>query len=304
MHSHMGWRWCHPGALATSTPASQRFIIRLSAFTAASVLCAVAPNIETLLAARSIQGFAAGVLPPQVLGIIQQLFQSDERGRAFGLFGAMTAIATALGPALGGILFSVGDPVHGWRWLFWMNVPLGAMAVFFAITILPDDRMRNAVRRPLDLVGVALLGMRTFCLMLPFVLTIGSSADDELRWLWLMPFAGVATLFVWWENRCKLRGTAPAVDFALLRMGSFRDGLLVATAYAAALPAIFLLITLYLQDGLGQTAFIAGIVSVPFAAAATVTAWLSGPGPSSFPPCTAAPAATRTSHTTSDFRVA
>ena len=84
------------------------FVIGLSSFTVASVLCAIAPTVELLVAARILQGVAAGIQMPQVLGLIQQLFQGRERGRAFGLFGAVIGVSTAFGPTIGGLLIAVG----------------------------------------------------------------------------------------------------------------------------------------------------------------------------------------------------
>ena len=102
------------------------FVIGLSLFTLTSLACALAPNGEVLLVARLLQGVAAGIQMPQVLGLIQQLFQGAERGKAFGLFGATIGVATAFGPTLGGLAIAIGGPEDGWRGIFWMNVPLVA----------------------------------------------------------------------------------------------------------------------------------------------------------------------------------
>src|SRR5690554_4251029 len=91
------------------------FIIGLTSFTLASVLCALAPNIEMLAIGRILQGVAAGIQMPQVLGLIRQLFQGPERGKAFGLFGAIIGLSTAFGPTLGGLLIAIGGEADGWR---------------------------------------------------------------------------------------------------------------------------------------------------------------------------------------------
>ncbi|WP_213814981.1 MFS transporter [Glaciihabitans sp. dw_435] len=251
------------------------FIIGLSGFTAASLLCAVAPTIQILVLGRILQGIAAGVQMPQVLGLVQELFQGAARGRAFGLFGATIGVSTAFAPTLGGLLILLGGPVDGWRLLFWMNIPLGALALFFAVRLLPK-RTRARADTNLDLFGVLLLGIATFSLLYPFVTTTGRPTDSNLRWLWLVGFAVAGALFVWWELAYQRRGKSPVVHFNLFRTSSYRNGVLLATAYFGALPAIFLLSTLYLQEGLGLEPVFAGLVSIPFALTSAVTAWIGG----------------------------
>jgi EmrB/QacA subfamily drug resistance transporter len=251
------------------------FVIGLSGFTAASLLCAVAPNIETLVLGRILQGVAAGVQMPQVLGLVQQLFQGEARGRAFGVFGATIGVSTAFAPSLGGLLILLGGPEDGWRLLFWMNIPLGLAAIFFALRLLPK---RTGARRDndLDLFGVLLLGIATFSLLFPFVLTTGGPGDSPARWLWLVVALVAAAAFVAWERAYLRRGRSPVVHFALFRTSSYRNGLLLATAYFGALPAVFLLSTLYLQEGLGLEPVFAGLVSIPFALTSAVTAFIGG----------------------------
>lgn len=252
------------------------FVIGLSAFTASSLVCAIAPSIEVLVIGRIVQGLAAGVQMPQVLGLVQQLFQGPARGRAFGIFGAIIGVSTAFGPTLGGLLIAIGGPTDGWRLLFWMNIPLGLAAIFFAVRLLPKRGQTERTRTNLDLFGVLLLGIATFSLLFPFVTTTGGGNDQPLRWLWLLVFAAFGALFVAWEIRYKRRGKSPVVHFSLFRQSSYRNGVLVATAYFGALPAIFLLSTLYLQQGLGLEPVFAGLVSIPFALTSAVAALYGG----------------------------
>lgn len=251
------------------------FIVGLVAFTVSSLLCAVAPTIEVLMVTRILQGFAAGTQMPQVIGLVQQLFRGPERGRAFGLFGAMIGISTALGPTIGGGLIAIGGEENGWRLLFWMNVPLGLVALFFAVKLLPKGAQAPAKDRELDIIGILLLGAAIVTLMLPFVLTTGAG-DSGARWLWLVGFAVFLGLFVLWEVRYERQGKSPVVHFELFRLSSYRNGLSIVAVYFAAIPASFLMVTLFLQEGLGLSPLFAGMVSIPFAATSAVGSYIGG----------------------------
>ncbi len=252
------------------------FLIGLTSFMLASLLCAIAPTIEVLVLGRILQGIAAGIQMPQVLGLIQQLFQGAERGKAFGLFGATIGLSTAFGPTIGGLLIAVGGIENGWRLLFWMNIPLGLVAIWFAWRLLPKRQIHEGGTSTLDITGILLLGVATFSLMLPFVLTTGGPDDDPARWFWLIGFVVAGAAFVWWERRYLRIGKSPVVHFGLLRLASYRNGILIATAYFAAIPAMFLIVTLFLQQGLGLEAVYAGMVSIPFALASALTSWIGG----------------------------
>ncbi|GAA3591226.1 MFS transporter [Klugiella xanthotipulae] len=252
------------------------FIAGLITFVTASMLCASAPSVHFLVLFRIIQGVAAGIQTPQVIGMIQELFQGEERGRAFGVFGATIGLSTALGPTVGGLLIGVGGEPDGWRLLFWMNVPLGVAALIGAWFVLPRTPSNRVGPVYLDPVGVLLLGVTVFSLMLPFVLTTGSADDSPARWGWLALAAAAALCFVLWERRYAARGRTPLINFLLFRIPSYRNGILVGGAYFAGMPAAFLLSTLYLQTGLGLAPVAAGLVSISFALCSAGTAWWSG----------------------------
>ena len=252
------------------------FIIGLSLFTVMSLVCAVAPSMTVLLIARLLQGVAAGIQMPQVLGIIQELFRGPARGRAFGAFGAIIGISTALGPTIGGLAIALGGAQDGWRWIFWMNVPLGLAAIGLAIWLLPPLHRRT--RRPLELdpFGTVLFALAVVSLMLPFLFTTGSPDDDPLRWWLLVAFVLFVGAFVLWERRYEATGKAPLVPLRLFRVRSYRNGTLLATSYFAALPSVFLLTNLFLQDGLGLEPVFAGMVSIGFAVTSAAGSWVGG----------------------------
>ena len=252
------------------------FIVGLSLFTLTSVVCALAPNTTVLLIGRLLQGVAAGIQMPQVLGLIQQLFQGKERGRAFGLFGATIGVATAFGPTLGGLLIALGGPTDGWRWIFWMNVPLCLIAIALAAFVLPATRTKSHRALELDPVGVLLFGLTVLALMWPFLFTTGAPDDDPKRWWLLVAFVLFAAAFVAWERHYTSRGRQPLIPFALFGISSYRNGTLLQTAYFAAAPAMFLLTTLYLQEGVGLEALFAGMVTIGFALASAIASWIGG----------------------------
>ena len=252
------------------------FLVGLVLFTLASVACAVAPNTTVLLVARLVQGMAAGTQMPQVLGLIQQLFQGKERGRAFGLFGATIGVATAFGPTLGGLLIALGGPDEGWRWIFWMNLPLGVIAIALAVWMLPETRTRSRRALSLDPFGLFLFALTIISLMGPFVFTTGSPRDDPRRWWLLVLFVLVAAAFIAWERHYAQRGKAPLIPLGLFRVASYRNGTVLQALYFAAAPAMFLLTTLYLQSGLHIEPVFAGMVTIGFALASAVSSWYGG----------------------------
>lgn len=253
------------------------FLAGLALFTLSSLVCAVSFSIEMLIAGRIAQGFAAGMLMPQVLGLVQQLFQGPARGKAFGVFGAVIGLSTAFGPTLGGFLVGVGGENLGWHLLFWMNVPLGIAAFIFAVRLLPKTQQtpQGAVK-DFDIIGTVLLGLTVFTLMLPFVLTTGTDSDNPARWWLLAGAVAFGALFLAWEKRYIAAGRVAIIDFDLFRIPSFRNGVAISSFYFAAMPSTFIVLTLWLQQGLGFSPIVAGMVTIPFALFSAFTSWRAG----------------------------
>src|SRR5215213_1881768 len=105
------------------------FVAALGLFSLASLACGLAPTSLTLVVARLVQGLAGGLLTPQINALIQQLFRGRERGTAFGLFGTVVGVSTAVGPLLGGALIAIFGADDGWRWVFFINLPIGLAAM-------------------------------------------------------------------------------------------------------------------------------------------------------------------------------
>ena len=250
------------------------FIVGVGVFTGASALCGAAPSAVWLGAARVLQGVGGGMIAPQVSGFIQNLFKGAERGRAFGLFGTTIGISTAIGPLLGGALVQLGGPEWGWRLVFYVNVPIGLALMVLARRYLPAAEQGR--KQSLDPVGVALFGAATLFVLLPLVDSGQDSSLSQRPW-WLLGVAvGLLLLFVLWERRWAASGREGLLDLTLVRIGSFMLGLGLGTAYFAGFTSIFIVLTLYLQQGLGYSALEAGAAQMPFAIGSAIAAWRAG----------------------------
>ena len=249
------------------------FLLGLLLFLVTGVLCGAAPNATWLVVGRLFRGVAAGLLAPQVVGLIQQMFPIRERGKAFGFYGAMVGISTAIGPLLGGVILEVFGLAEGWRYVFYLFVPLNLLALLFGYQVLPKDR-RAGQRRALDLVGAALLGLSVLSIMLPLIQASGAPSGH--RW-WLMGVGiGLLVPFALWENWLGSRGRHPLVDLKLLTIRSYSVGTLVATIFYAGFTGIFLVAALFFQQGLKYSALHAALATAIFAVSSASCAIVSG----------------------------
>ncbi|MBW0105091.1 MFS transporter [Pseudonocardia sp. KRD291] len=246
------------------------FLAGAALFALFSIAAGLATTPQWLIAGRLLQGAAGGLLAPQLVGLIQQMFDGRERARAFGVYGAVTAAATALGPVLGGVLIDLGGPDDGWRWAFFVNVPVVAVMLAAAPALLPR-RGPERTRRSLDVVGSLLLGTAVFAVLFPLV----EAGDGAPRW---SAGAGVVVLglFVAWERRYRARGREPLLGREVLTSPGYRPGVVIGSAYLAGSTGIFLVLTVYAQQGLGYTALAAGLASVPYALGSVAGALAGG----------------------------
>jgi MFS family permease len=251
------------------------FIAGVAGFGAMSLVAGASTSDTMLAVARLAQGVAAGLLNPQVSGLIQQLFSGAERGKAFGIFGATIGVATAIGPLAGGAIIALAGPSGGWRWVFWLNVPVAIVVIPLARRLLPA---KPAVARPprLDLPGILLIGLGTMAFMIPFVLAGENGTVLGPNLWWAAGAVALVPVVYFWERAYQRRHSAAVLDPALLRNPGFLYGAGVGLVFFAGFTGIFLLVTLVLQDGLGFTALQAGLVGTPFALGSGFTALNSG----------------------------
>lgn len=248
------------------------FLVGIAAFTAASALCGFAPNAETLVAARLLQGASAAMMVPQVLSIVHVTFPAHERGKVFGLFGAVVGLGAVSGPLLGALLTQWNLFGLEWRPIFLINLPVGIAGFLLGRTYITESRAAKALR--LDLVGVALITLGL--LMLIYPLTRGRELDWPL-WghLCMVGSLPVFGAFVLYERRKARRDGSPLVELALFRVKSFAAGIAVQLTFGIVLGIFFLVWTLYMQIGLGWSPLKAGVTGVPFSVAVSVAAGLS-----------------------------
>jgi EmrB/QacA subfamily drug resistance transporter len=264
------------GRLGDTYGRRRLMLVGLTAFIVSSAAVGLAPNAELVVAARLLQGASAGLLTPQNSGLIQELFQGPERGRAFGLFGLTVSLSSAVGPVLGGAIIAVAGEESGWRWLFLVNVPIGLVALVAIARLVPGlpVERRAAADARLDVRGALLLGGGVLCLLYPLV-----SLEGGARYPLLL-LVGAAPLlwgFVRWEVTLRRRGGVPLLDVALLRtLPGYAGGLAVGTLYFTGFTGIFLVLSVHLQDAEGLSPLQTGFLLTPFALGAAVTAPVAG----------------------------
>jgi EmrB/QacA subfamily drug resistance transporter len=250
------------------------FVVALGLFTLSSLACGLAPTALFLVVARLVQGLAGGLLTPQISALIQQMFSGRERGTAFGLFGTTVGVSTAIGPLLGGALIQAFGTDTGWRWVFFINLPIGLMAMPLAWRLLPPPEPGEKRRHDYDPIGVGLLAAGIVVLLLPLVNE--QQWKGEAKW-WLIPVAVLLlAAFVVWEFRYTRRGKEPLVDLGLYRLRSWSFGSSLGTLFFAGFTPLFFVFTLYLQTGLGYTALEAGLAITPFAVGSAAAAAIGG----------------------------
>ncbi|MFI6059829.1 MFS transporter [Streptomyces sp. NPDC051286] len=248
------------------------FLIGIGGFTLASALCGFAANPEMLVASRILQGGTAALMVPQVLSIVHATFPAHERGKVFGLFGAVVGLGAVLGPLLGALLTEWNIAGLEWRPIFLINLPVGIAGLVLGRKFITESKAPKALR--LDLVGVALVTLGLLMLLYP--LTRGR----ELGWpLWgyasMIGSALVFLVLVLFERRKARKDGSPLVELSLFRVKSFAAGIAVQLTFGIALGIFFLVWTLYMQVGLGWSELRAGTTGIPFSIAVSFAAGIS-----------------------------
>jgi EmrB/QacA subfamily drug resistance transporter len=248
----------------------QLFAAGLIVFTGASALCGLSQDANQLIAARVIQGVGAAMLAPQTLTILMAIFPPARRGAAFGITGAVIGVSTVAGPTLGGLIVTNWD----WRWIFYLNVPIGVFALVGTFLVIPD--VRPGRRHRLDLIGVLLSSAALFGVV--FGLIEGQRYDWSTitGWLTIPMVIGVGialfVAFLAWERR----QAEPLVPLGLFRDRNFSLMNWAGTAMSFAMQGIFIPITIYTQSVLGMTPLQSGLTVAPMSLTAGIVAPFAG----------------------------
>jgi EmrB/QacA subfamily drug resistance transporter len=237
------------------------FLAGVIGFTIMSALCGAAQSPGMLIACRVVQGTMGAIMVPQVLAVIQVIFPPAERIKALAGFGVTAGLGTVSGPLLGGLLIQHNLFGLGWRPIFLINVPVGILAVAAAAVLVRESR---APRPPkLDPVGVGLISAALLLLLYPLV------EGRQLGWppwtfVAMAASAPVFALFAWYEQVKSRRDGSPLVPLRLFGERGFSAGMAIAITFFLGIASFGLVLTLFLQLGLGFTPLHAGLTFLPF----------------------------------------
>lgn len=250
------------------------FVTGVLGFTAGSALACAAPTIGVLLAARVVQGAGAAMMVPQVLSTLQALYQPRERAPMYGVIGAVSGLSAVIGPVLGGWLVTADAFGIGWRSIFLINLPIGLALVGLALRWVPETRSEHPLR--LDPVGLMLATVGLFGVV--YALVEGRQYDWA-PWILAVGIGGIAVLaaFVVQQRRRERRTGSALLPMRLFGDRGFSAGLVTQGTFQGSLAGFALVLTIYVQTGLGWSAIHAGLTLLPFSLGAFVGTGISVP---------------------------
>ncbi|QAU45708.1 DHA2 family efflux MFS transporter permease subunit [Bradyrhizobium guangzhouense] len=241
------------------------FATGIALFVVASAACALAGNATALIAARALQGAGAALVMPLAMAILSGTFGREERARALGIFSSLTGCALIIGPAIGGFI----TEHFGWRWVFWINLPIGLIAIALVLA-----RLRESFGLPaaLDIPGLSLVALAALALVWSLLRgnAVGWTSAEVVGTL----LSGLVftAAFVLWE----LRAAAPMVPMRLFASRALAAGMSASVLFYAAMYGVLFLLPQFLQTALGFDAFSAGLRLLPWTATLFVTAPIAG----------------------------
>jgi EmrB/QacA subfamily drug resistance transporter len=250
----------------------QLFLLGMLIFTAASAACGLSANPNQMIIFRIIQGVGGALLTPQTLSVITMIFAPAKRGAAFGIWGAVAGVSTVAGPTLGGWLVTS----YSWRWIFFVNVPVGIVALILATIVMPNVKLNR--KHKLDVGGVLLSAASLF------LITYGLIEGQPHNWgkVWgpitipMVIGAGVVLLALFLYLQYLERDGEPLVPFSLFRDRNFATMNFVVTAIGFGMLGLFLPLTIYLQSVLGFSALRAGLTTAPMSLISMFVAPVAG----------------------------
>jgi len=261
------------GRLADRYSRRNIFLVGLASFTITSLLCAIAPNIELLIAFRLIQGFAGAIVLPHVIGFIRDVFPPEELGKAFAIFGPVFGLGGILGPIIGGFIIDGNIASTGWRAVFLVNIPIGIINFGLAWKYLPKRAADHSIK--IDLFGTVIIVASSGLLLLPLI------QGQEAGWpLWTFVSLAVSLvgfgIFALQQRWAIARKRTPLVDPDIFKARTYNLGLAGIFSFFAGFTGVYLIITLFLQIGEGYSARGAGIANIAIALGTAMGGALSG----------------------------
>src|SRR4051812_36819130 len=247
------------------------FLFSLIAFVAASILCGLATSLPMLIFARVLQGLGGGSMLGKAQSMLFQTFSKEEQGSAQAAFGLSVIMGPAIGPTLGGYL----TDALNWRWIFFINIPVGIIAILLAVTFLPEDEKKPAGAPPADVDWLGIFLMTAGLASLQVILEEGQQ-DDWFSSRFIQAAAAICVTslaaFVWWERRV----AHPAVNLRVLRYRSVAAGSCYSILLGAGLYGALFAIPIFAQNYLRFTAQQTGELMIPSALASGVAMIIAG----------------------------
>jgi len=242
------------GKLADYFGRRRIFLVGLAVFTLSSLACGIAPSPEALIAARAVQGIGAALMMPATLSIISATFAARERGTAIGIWAGVSAMALAIGPLVGGLI----SEHLSWSWIFYINIPVGALGLVLGRLVIRESRDTSAEQR-LDLPGLFVSGAALFALTFALI-EANAYGWTSARILSLFAAAAVGFVaFILLERRKRI----PMLDLSLFRSGTFAGANAVALLVGLAMFGVFFFLSLYMQNVLDYSPVRAGASFLP-----------------------------------------
>ncbi|MFJ6571814.1 MFS transporter [Streptomyces sp. NPDC091292] len=242
------------GALGDRLGRKRTLVLGVAWFAVASALCGIAPNDATLIAARALQGVGGALLTPGSLALVRSTFHPDDQSRAVGAWSGLTGVAGALGPFLGGWL--IDGP--GWRWIFLINVPIGAVVIGIALRHVPESRDPEAADKPFDVLGACLGALFLAGVSYALISASGHASTAGVAVSAVCGvLAGIAFLMV------ERRRTNPMLPLSLFHSRLFSATNAMTLCLYAGIGGVLFLLPVQLQTALGYDALQAGVATLP-----------------------------------------
>jgi len=255
------------GKLADLLGRRRMFNVGLGIFTVSSLVCGLAGSVELLMAARSIQGVGAAIMIPSTLSIVAATFPPRQRGTAIGVWAGTAGMALAIGPLLGGVITQ-----HlGWHWIFFVNVPVGALAIVVSRFVIPESR-DTSHEQGLDLPGLLSSGLSLFALTFALIEGNDRGWSSPLIISLFVLAAVLMLVFVLLELHQRL----PMLELSLFKIGNFVGSSLVALLVSLAMFGVFFFMSLYIQNILGYSPTRAGASFLPMTVLVILVAPFAG----------------------------